>query len=229
MSGDLRDRSYQVVDLVPPAAMLWNIAMLFYQFKMGTNPRRVIIYMAEKGIDVPRYELDYLANEHRSAAYLKINPTGRAPSLLIDDGTVITESAAIVEYLEELYPEKSMIGNTAASRARVRALERLGSEFVARAQLWLWNQTGAFVAKEPHPSVEMAQKLFRHVEEILNALEASIGDNPFLAGPVPTIADCTVFAIFQTARERFGLPLGEKHPRMDAWYRSFRTRPSAEY
>ena len=203
--------------------------MLLYQFRKGTNPRRVIIYLAEKGIDVPRYELDYANGEHRGAAYLAINPAGRAPTLVTDTGQAITESAAIVEYLEERHPEKPMIGADPLTRARVRSLERLGNDLIARGQLWLWNRTDAFPAKEPAPSREMADRLHRHIVELLDVLEQEIGQNAFLAGAEPTIADCTTFTIFQTARERFDLPFGNDHPRLDAWYRRFRARPSADY
>jgi glutathione S-transferase len=203
--------------------------MLLYQFRKGTNPRRVIIYLAEKGIDVPRYELDYANNEHRSARYLAINPSGRAPTLVTDGGLAVTDSAAIVEYLEELHPERPMIGTDPAARARVRALERLASDLVARGQLWLWNRTGAFLAKEPSPSMETADRTHRYVTELLDVLELQIGGNDFLAGDEPTIADCTAFTIFQTARERFALPFGEGHPRLNAWYGRFRSRPSADY
>ena len=88
----------------------------------------MIIYLSEKGIDVPRYELDYENKEHRSAEYLAINPAGRAPTLVTDDGRPITDSAAIVEYLEEIHPENPMIGTDALSRARVRSLERLAAD-----------------------------------------------------------------------------------------------------
>lgn len=203
--------------------------MLLYQFRMGTNPRRVIIYLSEKGIDVPRYELDYTAGEHRSPNYLRINPAGRAPALVTDDGDVVSESAAIVEYLEELHPDHSMIGADPLARAKVRALERVGNDLVVRSQAWLWNVTDAFRAKEPDPSREVAARAFRYVTELLDILEAAIGDHSFLAGDEPTIADCTAFAIFQTARERFGQPLGAGHPRLDRWYAHFRARPSAEY
>lgn len=203
--------------------------MLLYQFRMGTNPRRVIIYLSEKGIDVPRLELDHVNRMHRTPEYLAINPSGRAPSLVTDDGSVITESAAIVEYLEELYPERPMIGTDPISRARVRAFERLGNDLIVRCQLWLWNLTNAFLAKEPEPSREVAGKAYRHVVEILDIMEATIGDNAFLTGDAPTIADFTTFAIFQTARERFDQPLGTGHPRLDAWYDRFRARPSADY
>lgn len=203
--------------------------MLLYQFRKGTNPRRVIIYLAEKGIDIPRYELDYANGEHRSAAYLGINPSGRAPTLVTDDGLAITDSAAIVEYLEEIYPERPMIGTDAPSRARIRSLERLGSDLVARGQLWLWNRTNASPAKEPAPSREAAKRAHRYVIELLDVLEMEIGGNDFLAGDRPTVADCTAFTIFQTARERFDLPFGDEHPRLDAWYGRFRSRPGADY
>ena len=203
--------------------------MLLYQFAKGTNPRRVIIYLAEKGIDIPRYELDYANGEHRSAHYLKINPAGRAPTLVTDSGLAITESAAIVEYLEELYPGRPMIGSDPLTRARVRSLERIGHDLIARGQLWLWNRTGAFPAKESVPSQEAAERMYRYVSELLDVLEKEIGENAFLAGAAPTIADCTAFTIFQTARERFDLPFGLDHPRLNAWYSRFRARPSASY
>lgn len=167
--------------------------------------------------------------EHKSGEYLAINPSGRAPTLVTDEGIAITDSAAIVEYLEELYPEMPMIGTDVISRAKVRSLERLGTDLVVRSQLWLWNVTQSFPGKEPSPSLEVASKLFRYVTEILDTLETTIGDSDFLAGDSPTIADCTVFSIFQTCRERFDQPFGSTHPRLDLWYRKFRQRPSADY
>ncbi|MCL6709470.1 glutathione S-transferase family protein [Pseudomonas sp. R2.Fl] len=203
--------------------------MLLYQFRKGTNPRRVIIYIAEKGLDVPRYELDYEGREHRSSQYLAINPSGRAPTLVTDDGEPITDSAAIVEYLEERFPEKPMIGTDPISRAKIRSLERLGTDLVVRSQLWLWNVTKSFPAKEPSPSPEVASHLLGYVNEILDVLEKVIADQPFLAGDAPTVADCTIFPIFQTARERFDLPFGNDHSKLDAWYNRFRQRPSGDY
>lgn len=203
--------------------------MLLYQFLKGTNPRRVIIYLKEKGLDIPRYELDYANQEHRSPHYLAINPSGRAPTLVTDDGLSITDSGAIVEYLEELYPERPMIGTDPLSRARVRSLERLGTDLTVRFQLWLWNVTDAFPAKEPEPSSESATQLYRYVNEILDVMEATLEDTEFFAGSTPTVADFTAFAVFQTARERFKLPFAADYPRLDAWYANFRSRPSAEY
>ncbi len=203
--------------------------MLLYQFRMGTNPRRVIIYLAEKGLDVPRYELDYKGGEQKSPEYLRINSAGRAPALVTDDGVALTEAGAIMEYFEELYPQRPMIGVAPISRAKVRALERVGNDLCVRSQAWLWNLTDAFPAKEPRPSKIVAEQVYRYVAELLDILDAHIGDAEFLAGDEPTIADFSAFAIFQTARERFDQALGNDHPRLDRWYKNFRKRPSAEY
>ncbi len=203
--------------------------MLLYQFRLGTNPRRVIIYLAEKALHVPRYEVDYKGGEHRSPEYLRINPAGRAPALITDDGTALTEAGAIMEYFEELNPQRPMIGTDPLSRAKVRAIERVGNDLCVRAQAWLWNLTDAFLGKEPRPSKLVADQVYRYVAELLDILEAHIGEAEFLAGDKPTIADFSAFAIFQTARERFDQSLGSDHPRLDRWYKNFRKRPSAEY
>lgn len=94
--------------------------MLLYQFRMGTNPRRVIIYLSEKGIDVPFHELDCINETRLAPDDSAIDPPGRVPTLITDQGATTTESAANVEYLEELYPEGPMIGTDALSRAGSR-------------------------------------------------------------------------------------------------------------
>ena len=84
---------------------------------------------------------------------------------------------------------------------------------MVRSQLWLWNVTQSFPAKEPSPSLQVATKLFGYVTEILDVLEVTIGNDEFLAGDRSTIADCTVFSIFQTCRERFDQAFGSAHPK----------------
>ena len=102
--------------------------MLLYQVARGANVRRLIIYMAEKGIDIPRHEVDVATGEHKSPAFLAMNPAGRVPVLETDDGRFISESAAIMEYLEELHPDPPMIGTTPGERAHVRAVERIAND-----------------------------------------------------------------------------------------------------
>lgn len=202
--------------------------MKFHDLRQGTNPRRVTIYLAEKGIDLDRHEVDAAAGEHKSPAYLALNPAGRVPVLELDDGRAIAESAAIVEYLEELHPEPPMIGTDPVERAQVRALERIANDLIIRAHLWLAHSIDYFAGRiDQKPVVAEAARPF--VEEQLRTLEAMIGDKPFLAGDRPTIADCTLFALFQSCRVRFGMPFAADYPRLDAWYARFAERPSAAY
>src|SRR5437763_9964055 len=86
----------------------------------GMNPRMVRFYLSEKGIDVPRREIDILGAENRGADYLQVNPAGQLPTLELSDGTRIAETAAIIEYLEELHPQPPLIGSTARERAITR-------------------------------------------------------------------------------------------------------------
>ncbi|MDB5578547.1 MAG: Glutathione S-transferase, N-terminal domain [Bradyrhizobium sp.] len=202
--------------------------MKLHQMRRGTNPRRVIIYLAEKGIDVPRVEVDGAAREHKTAAFLAMNPAGKVPVLELDDGRAISESAAIVEFLEELHPAPPMIGANPVQRARVRAVERIASDLIARTQIWLMHANVHFAARvQQDPAVAAAVKPL--VDDLLDLIEAHIGDEPFVAGHRVTIADCTLFALFQTCRELIDVPLGAGRPRLDAWYARFAERPSAAY
>jgi glutathione S-transferase len=202
--------------------------MKLHQSRQGTNPRRVIIYLAEKGIDVQRIEIDTVAREQKRPAFLAMNPAGKIPVLELEDGRALSESAAIVEYLEELHPEPPMIGTDPVRRAKVRALERISADLIARSQIWLMHSCSHFAMRvDQKPEVAAAMEPL--VDELLNELEAHIGDAPFLAGKHVTIADCTLFALFQTCRVRLGVPIGANQPGLDAWYARFAERPSAAY
>lgn len=202
--------------------------MKLYQTRFSPNPRRVSIYLAEKGLQIDRVDVDTAAKAHKAPDFLAMNPAGRVPVLELDDGQTLTESAAIVEYLEELHPDPPMIGRDPYERAKVRALERIGGDLITRAQLWLMHSSAYFAGRVvAQPAVAAAAKPM--VDELLNALEQHIGESPFLAGDKVTIADCTLFAMFQACRVRMNEPLGADRPRLDAWYGRFALRASAEY
>ncbi|TIL60456.1 MAG: glutathione S-transferase, partial [Mesorhizobium sp.] len=83
------------------------------------NPRRVRVFLAEKGIEVPLVPIDMGALEHKKQAVSSRNPLQRLPVIELDDGTIITESVAICRYFEELYPEPPLFGQGALGKARV--------------------------------------------------------------------------------------------------------------
>src|SRR6476620_5575592 len=83
----------------------------------GLAPRMVRFFLLEKGLDIPRYEIDLLLGENRDEEYLKLNTSGQTPALELEDGTILAEGPAICEYLEESCPEPPLIGQTPLDRA----------------------------------------------------------------------------------------------------------------
>ena len=91
--------------------------MRLYNSNTAPNPRRVRVFLAEKGLAIPRVEVDLGALEHRTTGYSAVNPFQTIPALELDDGTVISESIAICRYIEELHPEPNLFGTTPIERA----------------------------------------------------------------------------------------------------------------
>jgi glutathione S-transferase len=202
--------------------------MLLYQVAKGANVRRVAIYLAEKGIEIPRHEVDVAARDHKTPEFLAMNPTGRVPVLRTDDGRFISESAVIMEYLEELYPDPPMIGTTPEARAYVRAIERIANDAIVRCNFWFLHSHPRFADRiEQNPRVAEEARLWAW--ELLEALDRCAAAGPFLAGDRPTIADCSLFALFQNCRQLFGISIGDELDAINDWYRRFSQRPSAAF
>jgi glutathione S-transferase len=199
--------------------------MKLYDFPFAPNPRKLRVYLAEKGIEIPRVMVNIVKGEQHTPEFLEKNPTGGLPVLELDDGTCLRESLAIIEYLEELHPEPPMIGRTPLERARVRAIERtvdLGVLMnVARV---LHNTHAVLPGRVPNP--EMAAIARRDLEKPAHFLDAQLADGrAFVAGDRVTIADCTLFAAMEFARTG---NLGIEWPtKIARWYEHFRKRPSA--
>lgn len=202
--------------------------MLLYQVAKGANVRRVAIYLAEKGIEIPRHEVDVAAGDHKTPEFLAMNPTGRVPVLRTDDGRFISESAVIMEYLEELYPDPPMIDTTPEARAHVRAIERIANDAIVRCNFWFLHSHPRFADRvEQSPRVAEEARLWAW--ELLEALDRFAAAGPFLAGDRPTIADCSLFALFQNCRQLFGISIGDELDAINDWYRRFSQRPSAAF
>ena len=99
--------------------------MKLWTFPPAPNPRKLAVYLAEKGLDIPVELINLVEGRQNSPEFLAINPKGAVPVLELDDGSRLTESLAIIEYLEELNPDPPMIGTDPLERARVREAERM--------------------------------------------------------------------------------------------------------
>ena len=200
--------------------------MKLYDFSGAPNPKKVRVYLAEKGIKVPMEEVSLLSGQNRTPEFLQKNPLGGLPVLQLDDGSYLPESLAIIEYFEELHPNPPMIGTTPLERARVRALERLCELSVLGRIAVIFQNTHPLFAGRLKQSADAAESARSALATNLAVLDAKIGSKPFVAGDTPTIADCTLLASLQFAE--FGqIAIDPALKNVHRWYESFKQRPSA--
>ncbi|KAA0924144.1 glutathione S-transferase family protein [Psychrobacter sp. ANT_H56B] len=160
-----------------------------YVTRTAPNPRKALILLASKGIDIDDMDdldvidIDFAANEQMSEAFTKINPMQTVPVLTLDDGTILNDSQAVCEYLDRVYGERSVMGNDVVQRAQVCSMRRI-SEFEV-----LYNFMLAFQHSHPSkaqrveqvpefvaPSIARAVKALAYFETLLEGHEYLVGD-----------------------------------------------------
>jgi glutathione S-transferase len=194
---------------------------------IGPNPRVVKMFMAEKGIELDRIEVDLRSGENRQAAYLAVNPAGQTPALQLDDGAFVTEITAICEYLEEVTPNPPLIGTNAEERAATRMWTR-------RVDLKICEpMANGFRFGEGLPMFESRMRCLPEASPGLKAIAqdgiAWLDDNfqgPWIAGGRFTLADILLFA-FLDFGGMVGQPLDPKYAKVGDWFQRVRARPSA--
>ena len=98
--------------------------MKLYDCQMAPNPRRVRVFLAEKGVDIPKTEVSIIEGENLKPEYLAVNPRGLLPTLELDDGNRIDETIAICRYIEETQPEPNLMGRDALEKAQIESWQR---------------------------------------------------------------------------------------------------------
>ncbi|MEO8601457.1 MAG: glutathione S-transferase family protein [bacterium] len=200
--------------------------MKLYDFALAPNPKKVRVYLAEKGLEIPVEQVDVMNGANRKPDFLQKNPLGGLPVLQLDDGSHLTESLAIIEYLEELHPTPPMLGTSAVERARVRATERICELGVLFGIATVFQNTHAFFAARVKQSADAAEQGRLRLATNLKVLDAKIGNQPFVCGAQPTIADCTLFAALEMAAFA-EIPVDPGLQNVGRWHAAFKQRPSA--
>lgn len=202
--------------------------MLFYNTPTpAPNPRRVRIFLAEKGVTIPTRDIAIVRGEHKSPEFLKINPLGQTPALDLDDGRVLTESVSICRYLESLYPQPPLFGADAVGQAEfdmwLRRIDlRLGNAVGA-----VWRHTHPFTAavvKPQHKEYGEGQRAAAH--GYMAELNAALQHRDWLAGDAFSMADIVLLATLDFA-DFIGLPTPEPLSALHAWKARASARPSA--
>jgi glutathione S-transferase len=207
--------------------------MKFYDFQMAPNPRRTRIFMAEKGLEIETVQIDMMKREQLSDEYRKINPRCTIPSLMLDDGSVLTENTAIASYLEELQPEPPLMGRNSVERALVvqwnAIVESGGISALAEA---FRNSNPAFEGRattgpQNYDQIpELAKRGRARAEAFFKDFDAHLDGREYVATGDFTFADITALVAVDFARMA-RVEISEELRNLQAWYAKISTRPSA--
>jgi glutathione S-transferase len=201
--------------------------MKLYDGGRAPNPRRVRIFLAEKGITLATEQVDLGALQQKSEAFTAINPMQRVPALVLDDGTVITESIAICRYFEALHPDPPLFGRGALQSALVEMWNR-------RAELHLF-LPASNVFRHLHPAMkemespqvkEWGEANKPRVMSFLEFLDGELKQRSFIAGEDYSVADITAMIAVDFMRvSRMVVP--DALVNLKRWYAAVTARPSA--
>ena len=191
------------------------------------NAQKVKIFAHEKDITIEYIQVDLLNHELRTPEMLSKNPMGTVPFLELEDGEVIRESRAIIEYLEGIKDSPNMLGKDPLERARIHEIDRL-AELGLMIELahYVHNISPFFADKGPQ-SKEAAEMALNCYKKNLHILEDTINGDEFLIFNRPTVADCTLFSTF-TFAESIGVTSQNSFKKIMGWHEKFGKRKSAE-
>lgn len=207
--------------------------MKFYDCETAPSPRRVRIFIAEKGIDIETVQIDLASGEQFSDEYRAINPDCVVPALVLDDGSCITEAGAICHYLEECYPEPSLLGATPEQRAATIMWNTKAEQqgLLACAEAFRNAARGLKDRAIPGPEnyaqiPELAERGRQRAAAFLTKLDKQLARHEFVAGGHYSMADITAMIVVDFAT-RLKIPVPEDAAHLRRWYDTVSARSSA--
>jgi glutathione S-transferase len=207
--------------------------MKLYDCAFAPSPRRVRVFMAEKGIVVPKEQVAIDKGRQFSPDYRAVNPRCAVPVLVLDDGFAISEVVAIWTYLEGIRPEPPLMGTTPEQKAVIAMWERrmeLDGYFAAAEALR--NAVPAFaghavVGPHDYPQIPaLAERGRARTLDFYRDLDARLADWPFVAGMSFSVADITAVVTVDFAAKDVGVPVPDQCKALRRWHDTVSSRPS---
>lgn len=209
--------------------------MKLYDFPGAPSPRKVAMFIAEKGIEVPRETVNLRERAQLEPQYLSRNPTGTVPLLELDDGTRLTESLAICHYLEQVHPEPNLMGRDARESALVLMWTDIQTfEGYLAMQEVLRNRSSAFAGRSlPLPESyaqipELVERGKRRAEAHFDRMDRRLAESAFVASDRFTYADIVGYVYAAFAERALKQDPGESRPALRRWRERIAERPSAQ-
>jgi glutathione S-transferase len=202
--------------------------MRLYHSPFAPNARRVRMFLAEKGIEIPLVAVDLARLEQKAEPYSSVNPFQIVPALECDDGSTLTESIAICRYLEELHPEPALFGSSPRERAEVEMWQRLAELQLLFTIAQVFRHTHPAMREMENPQIPAwAESNRAKALTAMRRFDAALSRRRFLAGDRFSVADITgLVALDFTKPAR--LPVPEDLPHLRRWREEVAARPSAK-
>ena len=193
---------------------------------MAPNPRRVEIFLAEKGLRLPTTALAMMKREHKSPEHVARHPRGQLPALELDDGSCLTESVAICRYLDELHPEPPLFGRDALERAQVDLWTRRVELILMSPIAQFWQHAHPLTARLLTQYNDFGESNRARSEEAMRWFDAQLHGREWLATADYTIADIVLLTTLDFAAF-VGLAVPEECEALKDWHARATGRPSA--
>ena len=199
--------------------------VLLYDQPRAPNPQRVNLFLAEKGVDVPRKTVNIVAGEHKTPEYLAKVGWPVCPALELSDGTVLTETVAIARYVEALHPEPNMLGATALECAEIEMWQRRVEFGLMNAVAQCFRHTNPHMAAIEDQSPGWGETNRGRIEGHLRTLDKRLDGREWLTAGRMTVADVTAYvSVLFTRAVKYEMPEGLGA--LAAWRQRIAARPS---
>jgi len=198
-----------------------------YDLPPSPNARRVRIFIAEKGLEIPIVPVNMMTGENQSEDYLAKNSLGKMPLLELDDGTCIAESAAICRYLEEMNPNPPLMGRNPLEKALVEMWHRrIELEFLIP-MITIFLHTGEMWKDRVTQIPQVAETGILNVKERMEWLDRELDGKEFITGEDYTVADIAAQCAFVMGKAALGLRIAEDQLNLSNWFTRVSSRPTA--
>jgi len=202
--------------------------MLLYHDLRAPNPRRVRVFLAEKGVAYDTVEVSIAAAAHQTADFKKKNPIQLLPVLELADGKVLRESMAICRYLEEVHPEPNLFGSDPWERAQIEQWNRHAELELLFPIAQVFRNTHAFWVGRIKQVPEFAVVMREHVAVRLDWLDGELANRPYFAGERFSVADITAMCAIDFGKVSDIRLQAATHPHLVAWHKRVTERPSSK-
>lgn len=201
--------------------------MRLYDTKSAPNPRRVRIFLAEKGVEIPVVQVDLLSRENYTPEFRAKNPMGRVPVLELDDGTCIAETVAICRYVEGMHPQPPLMGTDVKDRALVEMWQRRMELEIFQPIANVFVHTHDYFKGRVEQVPAYGEACRKHTLARMQWLDGELARRPYVSGERFTIADITALCGIDWGRVT-GTRIPRECTNLLRWHELVSDRPSAK-